>query len=219
VVNRHLYHEEETEETTDFMNSPTNWICQSFQYLSPTKKTTQTSSYTTTSTDSSSRYEEEEESLENQHPSISGQQRKVTFDQSSKNLTMPPSTAYSGNFHISSHSSSRIVAPNVAKLSPSSTVEIILHSNIEDAVILCSADVLKMRSQYFENILLEQEKMSTSPTTPSNTMWRSAIVIQEASPYEGAAFLESIHEGKGLYCGEWNLCWARLRLVALTQFD
>lgn len=212
-LNRHLLYQqdEETEETINFMNSPTNWICQSFQYLSPTKNTTHTS-YTTTSTDTSSRYEDEE-SLENLL-SV-GQQRRVTFDQRPK-ILMPPAT-YSGNFHISSPSSSRIIAPNVAKLSAHSTVEIILNSNIEDAVILCSADVLKMRSQYFETILLEQEKLSSSPTTPSNTMWRSAIVIEEPSPYEGAAFLESIHEGKGLYCGEWNLCWARLRLVTIFQ--
>jgi hypothetical protein len=209
LIHRQFYQQEEEIEEANFMNSPTNWICQSFQYLSPTRNQTQTTSYTTTSTDSSSRYEEEDESLDN-HLSIP-QQRKVTFDQRPKNLMM--STPYSGEFHISGPSSSKIVAPNVAKLSPQSTVEVILNSNMEDAIVLCSADVLKMRSQYFESLLLEQEKLASSPTTSPNMMWRSAIVISEASPYEGAAFLESIHEGKGLYCGEWNLCWARLRFV------
>jgi hypothetical protein len=29
-------------------------------------------------------------------------------------------------------------------------------------------------------------------------------------PYEAAAYLESLHEGRALFRGEWNFCWARL---------
>jgi hypothetical protein len=123
-------------------------------------------------------------------------------------------------YEPSSPSSSKIIAPNVAKLSPSSTVEIVLHSSIEDAVILCSADVLKMRSRYFQSLLLEQEKTTFTASTPTgDVIWRSPIVLDEPSPYEGAAFLESLHEGKALYSKEWNLCWARLRSVSVLLWS
>jgi hypothetical protein len=36
-------------------------------------------------------------------------------------------------------------------------------------------------------------------------------VVPESSPFEAAAYLESLHEGRALFRGDWNLCWARLR--------
>jgi hypothetical protein len=125
----------------------------------------------------------------------------------------------------------RIVAPNVSKLSPFSAVEVRLQSNTELIIVLCSVDVLKMRSGFFHDILTDQENTlqqrgnmtmtasspanaSSNTTTPGqgqNVLWRDPIVIPEQSPYEAAAFLESLHEGRTLFRGEWNYCWARLR--------
>lgn len=56
--------------------------------------------------------------------------------------------------------------------------------------------------------------MSTNNTTTNNNngiMWREAIIISESSPFEAAAFLESLHEGRMIFRNEWNLCWAKLR--------
>ncbi len=116
----------------------------------------------------------------------------------------------------------RIVAPNVSKLSPHSAVEVRLQSNSESVAVLCSVDVLKMRSGFFHDVLNEQEKNTTNrPTSntaglsshspPNNILWREPIIIPEKTPFEAAAFLESLHEGRALFRGEWNYCWARLR--------
>lgn len=141
----------------------------------------------------------------------------------------------------------RIVAPNVSKLSPNSAVEIRLQSNKESVTVLCSVDVLKMRSGFFHDILSDQEKnyvksidpaqiqahnkamlnlnlsnsFTSTVSTPnnmlnsqnysSNILWRDPIIIPEATPFDAAAFLESLHEGRALFRGEWNYCWARLR--------
>lgn len=154
----------------------------------------------------------------------------------------------------------RIVAPNVSKLSPFSAVEVRLQSSTDMVAVLCSVDVLKMRSGFFHDILTEQENQLPPPplgrpqltnggssgnssingnnsnnqamsgsngnatgmiglTTNNgnnggvlqgNMLWRDPILIPEQSPYEAAAFLESLHEGRALFRGEWNLCWARL---------
>lgn len=121
---------------------------------------------------------------------------------------------------------SRIVAPNVSKLSPNSAVEVRLQSATDSVVVLCSVDVLKMRSGFFHNILNEQERQfmshqgagaltSSSTNAPLSTnghvLWRETIILDEQCPYEAAAFLESIHEGRAVFRGEWNYCWARLR--------
>jgi hypothetical protein len=115
----------------------------------------------------------------------------------------------------------RIVAPNVSKLSPYSAVEVRLQSSNECVAVLCSVDVLKMRSGFFHDILNEQEKnlaskqstngVSISHPLQSNLLWRDPITIPETLPFEAAAFLESLHEGRALFKGEWNYCWARLR--------
>lgn len=105
----------------------------------------------------------------------------------------------------------RIVAPNVSKLSPRSVVEIRLQSANECVAILCSVDVLKMRSIFFYEVLNEQEDDRTSITREQNEIWRAPLVIPESSPFEAAAFLESLHEGRSLFKGDWVYCWARLR--------
>jgi hypothetical protein len=37
------------------------------------------------------------------------------------------------------------------------------------------------------------------------------------SPFEAAAVLESLHEGRALLKGDWNLCWARLAVSWQVQ--
>jgi hypothetical protein len=105
----------------------------------------------------------------------------------------------------------RIVAPNVSKLSPRSVVEIRLQSINECVAILCSVDVLKMRSSFFYEVLNEQEEDRNYSSRDQNEIWRNPLVIPEISPFEAAAFLESLHEGRAVFKGEWVYCWARLR--------
>lgn len=109
----------------------------------------------------------------------------------------------------------RIVAPNVSKLSPRSVVEIRLQSATECVAILCSVDVLKMRSVFFYEVLNEQEDNRIS-SRDANDIWRDPLVIPESSPFEAAAFLESLHEGRSLFKGDWVYCWARLRYARTT---
>lgn len=126
--------------------------------------------------------------------------------------SQPPVKPYMGE--------SRIVAPNVSKLSPNSAVEVRLQSSTDSVIILCAVDVLKMRSGYFHNLLTEQETQALSQSSASTTMtiatqphvlWRDSIALVEPSPFEAAAFLESLHEGRAILRGEWNYCWTRLR--------
>jgi len=120
----------------------------------------------------------------------------------------------------------RIVAPNVSKLSPHSAVEVRLQSANECVAVLCSVDVLKMRSSFFHDVLCEQESSrdahrgsaNDTPEVNPNVLWRDAIVVPEVSPFEAAAYLESLHEGRALFRGEWNFCWARLRYVFIQTF-
>lgn len=121
--------------------------------------------------------------------------------------------------NLSQHDA-KIVAPNVSKLSAHSVVEVRLQSARECVAVLCAVDVLKMRSGFFHDVLVEQEHnkqcssdlhLSTAPGDAPGILWREAIVVPESSPFEAAAYLESLHEGRALFRGDWNLCWARLR--------
>lgn len=107
----------------------------------------------------------------------------------------------------------RIVAPNVSKLSPRSVVEIRLQSINECVAILCSVDVLKMRSSFFYDVLNEQEDGRTHTSGDQHDIWRDPLVIPETSPFEAAAFLESLHEGRAVFKGDWVYSWVRLRSV------
>ena len=114
----------------------------------------------------------------------------------------------------SAASTTRIIAPNVTKLSLGSVVEVLLEGDKEGVAVLCSVDVLKMRSQFFQDLLLKQEqdmRSTSAAAPPANEVWRRSLVMAEDSPYEAAAFLECLHEGRGVVQGEWNLSWARLR--------
>jgi hypothetical protein len=53
-------------------------------------------------------------------------------------------------------SEARIIAPNVDKLSPISVVEIRLQSVDECVAILCSVDVLKMRSIFYREVTIKR---------------------------------------------------------------
>ncbi len=113
----------------------------------------------------------------------------------------------------------RIVAPNVSKLSPQSVIEVRLQSLNESVAVLCSVDVLKMRSGFFHQVLAEQERhrVNKSVTSSCDNIWREPITIPETSPYEAAAFLESLHEGRAISKGEWNYCWTRLSVNWITE--
>ena len=133
-------------------------------------------------------------------------------------------TANSVPQQIRHQGEARIVAPNVSKLSPHSAVEVRLQSSNECVAVLCSVDVLKMRSGFFHDVLCEQENSrdqrgnGDTPEVNPNVLWREAIVVPEVSPFEAAAYLESLHEGRALFRGEWNFCWARLRFVFRMQY-
>ena len=106
---------------------------------------------------------------------------------------------------IAVEAESRIVAPNVSRLTPGSCIEIRLQSEDVCVAVLCSVDVLKMRSVFFHDILEEQDQMngsgysSTSSSMANNNkalctgstkdIWRSAIIVPESSPFEAAAFV------------------------------
>ena len=122
------------------------------------------------------------------------------------------STPYVGNLTMIPDEP-RIIAPNVSKLSPRSVVEIRLQSTNECVAILCSVDVLKMRSSFFYEVLNEQEDSRAYGSREQHDIWRHPLLIPETSPFEAAAFLESLHEGRSIFKGDWVYCWARLRYV------
>jgi len=103
---------------------------------------------------------------------------------------------------------SKIVAPNVAKLSPSSCIEICLFSQDERVMVLCSSDVLKMKSSFFCEVLVKQESEMGS----KSGLWRSMVEISEAVPYEAVTLLEGLHESSKVHI-DWSYSWARLRYV------
>lgn len=111
----------------------------------------------------------------------------------------------------------RIVAPKVGKLSPGSAVEVRLVSSDKSIAVLCSVDVLKMRSGYFYNILIEQEHSDQQRAQANHIVWRTPITVAETSLFEAAAFLESLHESRALFKGEWNLSWARLSVTWMVE--
>ena len=111
----------------------------------------------------------------------------------------------------------RIIAPNVGKLTRSSVIEIKLNSINESVTVLCSIDVLKMRSGFFHDVLREREENLNMSNSKNLESLREPISIPEISPFEAAAYLESLHEGRALFKGEWNMCWARLRSDNLTK--
>lgn len=74
--------------------------------------------------------------------------RSMAYDMSLKNIISPMS---SKDVDIENEEP-RIIAPNVDKISPISVVEVRLQSIGECVAILCSVDVLKMRSVFFYEV-------------------------------------------------------------------
>jgi hypothetical protein len=109
----------------------------------------------------------------------------------------------------------RIVAPNVEKLSPSSQVEVYLQSHNDCVIVLCSVDVLKMRSEFFCEVLGDQDR--AKPINSSIGMTRDPIMLQETSPFDAAALLEALHESRSGLKGEWSFSWARLSIQWLIE--
>jgi hypothetical protein len=79
--------------------------------------------------------------------------------------------------------------------------------------VLSSTDVLKMRSAFFFDLIMSQERKRESDVASTSSTFRPPIIIEDPSPYECAAYLESLHECKPPppVEGEWSYSWARLR--------
>jgi hypothetical protein len=136
----------------------------------------------------------------------------VLEDSQSYHLPSTLTTRESLNAELSPYTESKIVAPHVDKLSPLSVVEVQLQSINESVRVVCSVDVLKMRSKFFHEVLSEQEVLLKKRKAEAGEgSWRDALLIPEQSPFEAAAFLESLHEGRALLSGDWSFAWARLR--------
>ena len=75
--------------------------------------------------------------------------------------------------------------------------------------VLCSVDVLKMRSAFFQDVLAEQERAQqaeyeasrdldhhpdsrNSTSSGSGAIWRPPVTIPEESPFEAAAFVSEL---------------------------
>lgn len=71
---------------------------------------------------------------------------------------------------------------------------------------------ISRRSGYFLEILAQRDNKRQQGNTNVNES-NSLVIIQEESPFEAAAFLESLHEGRSAFKGEWNICWARLSVL------
>ncbi len=117
---------------------------------------------------------------------------------------------------------SQIVAPNVGKLGEASVVEVRIQSAEETVAVLCAIDVLKMRSQYFYDILSKRVESSSSRDDEHGKKTRRGlllpVVLNDVAPFECASFLESLHDGKCLTaCGEWSFHWARLAVLWAVQ--
>ena len=85
-------------------------------------------------------------------------------------------------------------AKNTQKLSLTSCVEIQIASTDcnECNAIICSADILKMKSGYFQKLLSAHDGASPLNTHP-NTIWRSSIKIFDKTPTEAVSFVSSHH--------------------------
>lgn len=138
-----------------------------------------------------------------------------------------------------------IIAPNVNRLPMESIVQIHLKSMTSDteATVLCSIDVLRMKSIYFQHILesalnnpmpkesvhavvkdplsicnvrnihsaVTDHVLNNTTAAQSKAPHTLIIDLHEEFPLDAAALLESLHDGRTLFKGEWNACWARLR--------
>lgn len=102
----------------------------------------------------------------------------------------------------------RIIAPNVEKLPAHSVVELVLQGD-EVVSVLCSVDTLKMRSEYFYEHLSALERK----TDEQSSIGTVPLVIDDPSPFEAAAYLESMHDGGKSLSGRgtWSYHFARLR--------
>jgi hypothetical protein len=213
------------------MPSPTNWIRETLRYgFSPSNKIVLKGSKTKTISSfysgatSNPSGSEDNESLSHESSSQKYSESAGKGHMNEEPRRKPSSTTrddiseFSGGGSIlsssthSAASSTRIIAPHVNKLSLGSVVEVLLEGDCECVAVLCSVDVLKMRSQLFQTLLIRQEaEILTAPIPPANKLWRRSLVMEQEAPFEAAAFLESLHEGRTPREGEWSLAWANLR--------
>jgi hypothetical protein len=123
-------------------------------------------------------------------------------------------------------STTKVTCPNVEKLDEDSMIEVLIAGPEEKVSILCSRDVLKMRSTFFYDILhgyinkdlntkgAQSIDASLSITSNNDVMSGYSphvIYLEDRSPFECASFLVSLHDGKNLTSnGEWSFNWVRL---------
>ena len=87
-------------------------------------------------------------------------------------------------------------------------MEILLQGE-EVVSVMCSVDTLKMRSEYF----YEQLSALEHKNDEQSAIGTSPLIIDDPSPYEAAAYLESMHDGGKAMPGRgaWSYHFARLR--------
>ena len=86
-------------------------------------------------------------------PGASPYSKSINHNDNLKNQSMSP--IIRPNDPDSANDEPRIIAPNVDKISPISVVEVRLQSIGECVAILCSVDVLKMRSVFFYEVIYQ----------------------------------------------------------------
>lgn len=117
-----------------------------------------------------------------------------------------------------------IIAPNIDRLSTKSVVLINLKATLGQQAILCSIDILKMKSTYFHELLNDESNVRNCSINSKISQCESPIHsldipcnnsininIDEDYPFDAIAFLESLHDTRILFKGDWNSCWAVLR--------
>lgn len=156
-----------------------------------------------------------------------------------------------------------LIAPYVSKLPNHSIVRLVLEAQFNSVEILCSIDVLKMKSEFFHHLFSRPTQNDTQQSSHSlhllrgggGERWENSngediendgstplmqpdhpnhdcsddqqtdcggsssrgevvvvtVKIEEDYTFDAVAYLESLHDGRVLFKGEWNPCWARLR--------
>ncbi len=118
--------------------------------------------------------------------------------------------------YFSRHISPHLISSHLLdSCSPTFYSQEVVIQGDEMVSVLASTDVLKMRSAFFFDLITAKERKDDNDASSTTSAFRPPIFIEDPSPYECAAYLESLHEGKPPppVDGEWSYNWARLRYV------
>jgi hypothetical protein len=201
-----------TDDENDKKISSTSWICDKYPLISnswnpfqnlnknsrnvekPNKKSSNWRKHAAETILSSSDNEEEDSIVGTTSKHLNQLPKSRINKKHLEDFRNPEST------HSMGFEDSTMIAPNVEKLSPSSCVEVHLNSSSDITIILCSVDVLKMRSVFFHNLLEEQEHTKKVHISP-NHIWRHPIILTESNPDEAAAFVR-VHSNIFCICSQ-----------------